>query len=73
MHTHRLSTAGVGIRLTPEKFARNFAIWCAARSITDDASLSTWVTANITTLAQARGLLVDLITNLTDFVPPNQQ
>jgi len=71
-HMYRTSTSAVGIRLTPDKFARRIATFCASRNITDDASLATWATANITTVAQARAVMVELIQALTDFVPPGQ-
>jgi hypothetical protein len=53
------------------KFAERAAAWCDARGINSDASLDAWLTANITTLAQLRSVVSEVLQQLIDFKPPS--
>lgn len=69
MYTYKQPGASVAVTLNPEKLAKRIAAFCAANNITDDASLETFING-LTTLAQVRTVVREVIVALTDFQPP---
>lgn len=54
MPTYRANNGSIGWP------TRRLASWAATNSISSIADLQTWLTANVTTLAQARVVLLEL-------------
>lgn len=69
MYTYKQPGATVAIALSPEKLARRIAVFCAANNITDDASLEAYING-LSTLAQVRAVVREVLVALTDFQQP---
>ena len=68
-YRYRQPGAPVAIALSPEKLAKRIAAFCAANNITTDVELEAYING-LSTLAQVRTVVRELIVALTDFSPP---
>lgn len=66
---YRVPGAPVTVALNADKLARRIAAFCANNNITTDAELETYING-LSTLAQVRAVVREVLVALTDFQPP---